>query len=125
MSSSSDEEYRSYHRAYPLHDAAEAGDMETLTHILRPARQKPQKPEQALVDRVEGAGAQGVQADGGVVAMDEDGGAKPGEGSAGDGGDVDKVYLFFACVCVFPAEPLIVIGCCCLLLLLLFFKKKS
>ncbi|CAN0096998.1 unnamed protein product, partial [Ectocarpus fasciculatus] len=42
MSSSSDEDFRSYHRPYPLHDAAEVGDMETLTQILRP--RQPKKP---------------------------------------------------------------------------------
>lgn len=37
MSSSSGDDYHSYRHIFPLHDAAEAGDMETLVRILRPA----------------------------------------------------------------------------------------
>lgn len=77
-SSSSDEDFNQYHRPYPLHDAAEAGDMETLASILKPQR-KPKKSAAAAAAEV------GTQK-GGVVAMDEDGVA--GDGQAGDGGEL-------------------------------------
>lgn len=38
MTSSSGDEYIPYRKTFPLHDAAEAGDMETLTRILRPPK---------------------------------------------------------------------------------------
>lgn len=36
MSSSSGDEYHTYRHMFPLHDAAEAGDMEALVRMLRP-----------------------------------------------------------------------------------------
>lgn len=36
MSSSSGDEYSSYRKLFPLHDAAEAGDMEALARVLHP-----------------------------------------------------------------------------------------
>lgn len=36
MSSSSGDEYSMFRKHFPLHDAIEAGDMETLMRLLRP-----------------------------------------------------------------------------------------
>ncbi|CAM9399981.1 unnamed protein product, partial [Ectocarpus sp. 8 AP-2014] len=89
MSSSSDEDFRSYHRPYPLHDAAEAGDMETLTQILRP--RQPKKPASicSAAGGGEGEAAAGGDGRGGVAPMDEEGDAAAAAGTGGgeaDGG---------------------------------------
>ncbi|CAM9682331.1 unnamed protein product, partial [Ectocarpus sp. 6 AP-2014] len=89
MSSSSDEDFRSYHRPYPLHDAAEAGDMETLTQILRPRQPKKPASISSAAGGGEGEAAAGGDGRGGVAPMDEEGDAAAAAGTGGgeaDGG---------------------------------------
>lgn len=38
MSSSSEDEYHAYRRSFPVHDAVDAGDMDTLARLLAPPR---------------------------------------------------------------------------------------
>lgn len=64
MSSSSGDDYHSYRRSFPVHDAAEAGDMEALTRMLRP-------PKKAST---------------GGASIDEEGAGGVGSGGGGEDG---------------------------------------
>ncbi len=82
MASSSDDDDFNYRRPYPLHDAAEAGDMETLLTILRPPQNAKQPstelpaaaPAAGDGDPSASGGGGGGGGEGGVVPMDEEGG---------------------------------------------------
>lgn len=97
MASSSDDDDFSYRRPYPLHDAAEAGDMETLLAILRPP-QKAKQPYMGLPaaasaagdgdPSASGGGGEGAEGEGGVVPMDQ-------EGGKGDANKARPVFFFF------------------------------
>lgn len=88
MASSSDDD-SAYHHAYPLHDAAEAGDMETLSGILRPPPRNVNKPTMGLPAARAGAAlpaaGEGGEGDGGVS---EEGTGAAATAGGGDPGNV-------------------------------------